>query len=45
MSLKFISLQKKHYIRTKDFISTICNYCGGCLNGMTEENIQAHLND
>ena len=39
MSLKCISLQKTF------FHFYYCNYCGGCLNGMTEENIQAHLND
>ena len=44
MSLKFISLQKKIFLN-KGFHFYYCNYCGGCLNGMTEENIQAHLND
>ena len=44
MSLKFISLQKKIF-QNKGFHFYYCNYCGGCLNGMTEENIQAHLND
>ena len=31
--------------KNKGFHFYYCNYCGGCLNGMTEENIQAHLND
>ena len=44
MSLNFISLQKK-ILQNKGFHFYYCNYCGGCLNGMTEENIQAHLND
>ena len=45
MSLNFISLQKKFFFQNKGFHFYYCNYCGGCLNGMTEENIQAHLND
>ena len=45
MSLKFISLQKKFFFQNKGFHFYYCNYSGGCLNGMTEENIQAHLND
>ena len=45
MSLKFISLQKKSFFQNKGFHSYYCNYCGGCLNSMTEENIQANLND
>ena len=44
MSLNFISLQK-NFFQNKGFHFYYCNYCGGCLNGMTEENIQAHLND
>ena len=44
MSLNFISLPKK-FFQNKGFHFYYCNYCGGCLNGMTEENIQAHLND
>ena len=44
MSLKFISLQKK-FFQNKGFHLYYCNYCGGCLNGMTEENIQTHLHD
>ena len=44
MSLNFISLQKI-FFQNKGFHFYYCNYCGGCLNGMTEENIQAHLND
>ena len=44
MSLKFISLQKK-FFQNKGFHFYYCKYCGGCLNGMTEENIQVHLND
>ena len=44
MSLKFISLQKI-FFQNKGFHFYYCNYCGGCLNGMTEENIQARLND
>ena len=44
MSFKFISLQKI-FFQNKGFHFYYCNYCGGCLNGMTEENIQAHLND
>ena len=43
MSLKFISLQKKFFFQNKGFHFYYCNYCGGCLNGRTEENIQAHL--
>ena len=42
MSLKFISLQK-FFFQNKGFHFYYCNYCGGCLNGMTEENVQAHL--
>ena len=45
MSLKFISLQNNFFFQNKRFHFYYCNYCGGCLNGMTEENIQAHLND
>ena len=45
MSLKFISLQKKKKFQNEGFHFYYCNYCGGCLNGMTEENVQAHLND
>ena len=45
MSLKFISLQKKIFFQNKGFHFHYCNYCGGCLNGMAEENVQAHLND
>ena len=45
MSLKFISMQKKFFFQNKGFHFYYCNYCGGCLNGMTEENIQANLND
>ena len=44
MSLKFISLQN-FFFQNKGFHFYYCNYCGGCLNGMTEEKIQAHLND
>ena len=44
MSLNFISLQKE-FFQNKGFHFYYCNYCGGCLNGMTEENILAHLND
>ena len=44
MSHKFISRQKKK-IQNKRFHFYYCNYCSGCLNGMTEENIQTHLND
>ena len=44
MSLNFISLQKKKFFQNKGFHFYYCNYCSGCLNGMTEENIQAHLN-
>ena len=44
MTLNFISLQKK-FFQNKRFHFYYCNYCGGCLNGMIEENIQAHLND
>ena len=36
---------KKNFFQNKGFHFYYCNYCGGCLNGMTEENIQAHLND
>ena len=42
MSLNFISLQKS-FFQNKGFHFYYCNYCGGCLNGMPEENIQAHL--
>ena len=38
MSLKFISLQN-FFFQNKGFHFYYCNYCGGCLNGMTEENI------
>ena len=31
--------------QNKGFYFYYCNYCGGCLNCMTEENIQTHLND
>ena len=44
MSLNFISLQKI-FFQNKGFHFYYCNYCGGCLNGMTEEKMQAHLND
>ena len=37
--------KKKIFFQNKGFHFYYCNYCGGCLNGMTEENIQAHLND
>ena len=43
MSLKFVSLEI--FFQNQGFHFYYCNYCGGCLNGMTEENIQAHLND
>ena len=43
MSLKFISLQKI-FFQNKGFHFYYCSYCIGCLNGMTEENIHAHLN-
>ena len=33
------------FFQNKGFHFYYCNYCGGCLNGMTEENIQTHLND
>ena len=42
MSVKSISLQKKNFFQKKGFHFYYCNYCGGCLNGMTEKNIQAH---
>ena len=45
MSLKFISLQKQFFFQNKGFHFYYCNYCGGCLNGMSEEDIQDHLND
>ena len=45
LSLKFISLQKNYFFQNKGFHFYYCNYCAGCLNGMTEETIQAHLND
>ena len=44
MSLKFITLQKG-FFQNKGFHFYYCNYCSGCLSGMTEENIQTHLND
>ena len=44
MSLKFISLQN-FFFQNKGLHFDYCNYCSGCLNGMTEEIIQAHLND
>ena len=31
--------------QNKGFHFYYCYYCSGCLNGMTEENIQGHLND
>ena len=36
---------KKFFFQNKGFHFYYCNYWDGCLNGMTEENIQAHLND
>ena len=36
---------KKFFFQNIGFHFYYCNYFGGCLNGMTEENIQAHLND
>ena len=36
---------KKFFFQNKGFHFYYCNYCSGCLNGMTEENIQVHLND
>ena len=36
---------KFFFFQNKGFHFYYCNYCGGCLNGMTEENIQGHLND
>ena len=39
------SFHCKKNFQNKGFHFYYCNYCGGCLNGMTEENIQAHLND
>ena len=33
------------FFQNKGFHFYYCNYCGECLNSMTEENIQAHLND
>ena len=39
------SFHCKKKILSKGFHFYYCNYCGGCLNGMTEENVQAHLND
>ena len=36
---------KKNFFQNKGFHFYYCNYCGGCLSSMTEENIQAHLND
>ena len=42
MLLNFIS---NFFFQNKGFHFYYCNYCGGCLNSMTEENIQAHLND
>ena len=41
MLLNFISI----FFQNKGFHFYYCNYCGECLNSMTEENIQAHLND
>ena len=35
---------KKKIFQNKGFHFYYCYYCGGCLNGMTEENIQVHLN-
>ena len=35
---------KKNFFQNKGFHFYYCSYCSGCLNGMTEENIQAHLN-
>ena len=42
MSLNFISI---FFFQNKGFHFYYCNYCGECLNSMTEENIQAHLDD
>ena len=42
MSLNFISI---FFFQNKGFHFYYCNYYGECLNSMTEENIQAHLND
>ena len=36
---------KNIIFQNKGFHFYYCNYCGGCLNGVTEENVQAHLND
>ena len=33
------------FFQNKGFHFYYCNYCGECLNSMTKENIQAHLND
>ena len=35
----------RFFFQNKGFHFYYCNYCGECLNSMTEENIQAHLND
>ena len=45
MSLNFISNFFFFFFQNKGFHFYYCNYCGECLNSMTEENIQAHLND
>ena len=37
--------KKNFFFQNKGFHFYYCNYCSGCLNGITEENIQAHLND
>ena len=39
------SFHYKKNFQNKKFHFYYCNYCSGCLNGMTEENIQAHFND
>ena len=36
---------KRNFFQNKGFHFYYCNYCSGCLNGMSEEDIQAHLND
>ena len=36
---------KKFFFQNKGFHFYYCNFWGGCLNGMSKENIQAHLND
>ena len=39
------SFHCKKNFQNKGFHFYYCNYCSGCLNSISEENVQAHLND